>query len=152
MGERLRERIDVALPRRVTKGLRLHLHERPEGPRQGLSRRHLRVVDQDRDDDRPVPERRFDLEPDHVLVRAIQHATPGAVVDCRRPVGTDDREDDLGLLHAPNGVALPLVTGGDVAGVEEDILGAEPLLQRLGQLARSRLRIRAAIADENMQR
>ena len=136
----------------MTKNLRLHLHERPERSRQGLPRRHLGVVDEHRDDDRPVPERRLDLQPHDVLVRAIQHAPTGAVVDGRRPVGTDDREDDLRLLYAPNRVALPLVTGDDVAGVEEHIVGSEPLLQRFGQLARSRLRVGAAIADEDVHR
>ena len=74
MGEGLREGIDVAVPRGVVKGLRLNVGERSERSRQRLSGRHLGVVHEHGNDDRPVREGRFDLQPHHVLVGAVQQA------------------------------------------------------------------------------
>ena len=63
----------------------------------------------------------------------------------------DDREDDVGRLHALDRVVPPLDPRADVQRVEEDVLGPEALLQRLGELTRSRLSVEASIADEDSQ-
>ena len=52
VGEDVGERLDVAFPRGVAESLRLDVGERPERARQGLSGRHLGVVDEHRDHDR----------------------------------------------------------------------------------------------------
>ena len=95
---------------------------------------------------------RLDLQPHQVLVRAVQQAPTGAVVRGRRPARPDDGEHDVRLLHAPDRVAPPFVPGGDVPRVEEHTIGPKANLQRLRELARGRLGVGAAIADENAQR
>ena len=99
VAEGLREGLDVTIPRGVVQGLCLDIGERPEWAWQGLPSRHLGVVHEHWDHNRPVRKRSFDLHPHQVLVRALQHTPPGAVVRSFRPVGPDDGENDVGRLE-----------------------------------------------------
>ena len=105
-------------------------------------RRHARAIDQHRNDRKPVVERGRDLHP---------HRVVGIVDPLRRAVtrGHPFRPDDRDQHAAPaqrflDGVA-EIRSGGNAAGIEEDLARAQAVAQVIGNTTRDVLRVGAAI-------
>ena len=127
----------------------LQSRERPEGPRQRLASGHRRVVDEDGNDERTAAQRGLDLDAQDVLLARVEHPPPPALVGDRHPALPDHGEHDIALRQALSDLALPLDPQPEVLRVEEDVVGAEVGLERVGEPPRGRLGVRPAIADEH---
>ena len=143
----------VLRPRGVTQHRDLEIGQRPERPREPLPRGHRTRRPPGRGR-AGAPLRR--AASSSVLRTSsscgVQHAPAPALVGDVDPARPDHRHDDVGIREPFLDVAAPRVPSWRSSRVEEDVVLAEAPLQRVGELAGRRRRVRAPVAHEQPQR
>src|SRR5581483_5849730 len=100
---------------------------------------------------RPAPHRSREFELDDVLL-VLDRPPARALVQQLQPARADEDEEGARALAAPADLLEPLRPGDERDDVEEDVLAAEAVGERLEQELRRPLRVRPAIADEDLER
>ena len=112
-----------------------------------LRPRHLRAVDQHRDDVLAQALRGFDLDPNPVV--GIVEPAAAVDVDDIGPAPADDSEKDVALLDAGRQFLSEIAAGRDIVDVDENALARERRFELVVEPPCGGLILAASVIDEN---